>query len=76
MNRARSMSLLSGHDSRLETFLRQYVKVVAISAGTAVMGRVNEPSLRGRVSTLYGLGKKTLEKATIAARSVRQGYLA
>ncbi len=75
-NRARSMSLLSGHDSRLETFLRQYVKVVAISAGTAVMGRVNEPSLRGRVSTLYGLGKKTLEKATIAARSVRQGYLA
>ncbi|MEO6952671.1 MAG: FAD-dependent monooxygenase, partial [Polyangia bacterium] len=75
-NRARSMALLSGHDSRLETFLREYVKVVGMSASTAVMGRVNEPSLRGRVSTLVGLGRKTLEKATIAARSVRQGYLA
>ena len=75
-NRARSMALLSGHDSRLETFLREYVKVVAMSTSTALMGRVNEPSLRGRVSTLVGLGRKTLEKATIAARSVRQGYLA
>jgi hypothetical protein len=74
--RARSMALLSGHDSRLESFIREYVKVVAMSTGTAILGKVNEPTLRGRWSSLYGLGKKTVEKVGIVARSVREGYLA
>ncbi len=74
-SRARSMALLSGHDSRLETFIREYVKVVMMSTGTALMGRVNEPSLRGRVSSLVGLGRKTAEKVGLVVRSVREGYL-
>jgi squalene monooxygenase len=73
--RARSMALLSGHDSRLESFIREYVKVVAMSTSTALAGRVNEPSLRGRWSSLVGLGRKTFEKVGLVARSVREGYL-
>ncbi len=75
-SRARSMALLSGHDSRLETFIREYVKVVAMSTSTAVLGRVNDPSLRGRVRSLLGLGQKTVEKLGLVARSVREGYFA
>ncbi len=75
LHRARSMALLSGHDSKLESFVREYVKVVAMSTSTAILGRVNEPSLAGRVRSLVGLGKKTMEKVSIAARSVREGYL-
>jgi hypothetical protein len=70
------MALLSGHDSRLETFIREYVKVVAMSTSTAVLGRVNDPSLRGRVRSLMGLGQKTVEKLGLVARSVREGYFA
>jgi 2-polyprenyl-6-methoxyphenol hydroxylase-like FAD-dependent oxidoreductase len=76
VHRARSMALLSGHDSRLESFVREYVKVVAMSTSTALLGRVNQPTLVGRVRSLLGLGRKTVEKVGIAARSVREGYLA
>jgi 2-polyprenyl-6-methoxyphenol hydroxylase-like FAD-dependent oxidoreductase len=74
--RARSMALLSGHDSRLESFIREYVKVVAMSTSTALLGQVNEPTLAGRVRSLVGLGRKTVEKVGVVARSVREGYLA
>ncbi len=73
--RARSMALLSGHDSRLESFIREYVKVAVMSTSTALLGQVNEPSLRGRVSSLVGLGRKTAEKVGLVVRSVREGYL-
>ena len=80
--RARSMALLSGHDSRLDSFIREYVKVVAISTSAALLGRVSDPAAPGsatlacRVRSLIGLGRKTVEKVGVVARSVREGYLA
>ena len=73
--RARSMALLSGHESRLPSFIREYVTVVAMSTSSALLGQVNDASLRGRWSSLVGLGRKTVEKVGIVARSVREGYL-
>jgi squalene monooxygenase len=73
--RARSMALLSGHESRLPAFLREYLTVVGKSTSTVLRGEVNEPSLPGRVRSLYGLGRKSWEKLRIAARGVAEGNL-
>jgi 2-polyprenyl-6-methoxyphenol hydroxylase-like FAD-dependent oxidoreductase len=73
--RARSMALLSGHESRLPAFLREYLTVVGKSTSTVLRGEVNEPSLPGRVRSLVGLGKKSWEKLRIAARGVAEGNL-
>jgi 2-polyprenyl-6-methoxyphenol hydroxylase-like FAD-dependent oxidoreductase len=72
-HRARSMALLSGAESRLPAFLREYLTVVGLSTRVALRGEVNEPSLVGRMRSLIGLGKKSVEKAGIVARGVRQG---
>jgi squalene monooxygenase len=73
--RARSMALLSGHESRLPAFLREYLTVVGKSTSSVLRGEVNEPSLPGRVRSLVGLGKKSWEKLRIAARGVAEGNL-
>jgi 2-polyprenyl-6-methoxyphenol hydroxylase-like FAD-dependent oxidoreductase len=73
--RARSMALLSGHESRLPPFLREYVTVVGMSTSAVLQGAVNEPTLSGRVKSLVGLGKKTIEKMSFAARALREGNL-
>jgi len=75
-SRARSMSLLSGRESRLPFFLREYLTVVGKSTSTVLRGRVNEPSLRGKVRSLVGLGRKSLEKLGLVARAGREGNLA
>jgi 2-polyprenyl-6-methoxyphenol hydroxylase-like FAD-dependent oxidoreductase len=74
-NRARSMALLSGHESRLPAFLREYLRVVGMSTSTVLRGAVNDPSLRGRVRSLVGLGRKSFEKLGLVARGVREGNL-
>jgi 2-polyprenyl-6-methoxyphenol hydroxylase-like FAD-dependent oxidoreductase len=73
--RARSMALLSGHESRLPAFLREYLTVVGKSTSTVLRGEVNEPSLPGRMRSLVGLGKKSWEKLRMAAKGVAEGNL-
>jgi len=75
-NRARSMALLSGHESRLPFFLGEYLKVVGMSTSTVLRGAVNDPSLTGRVRSIIGLGKKSFEKLGLVARGVREGNFA
>ncbi len=72
-NRARSMALLSGHESGLTFFLREYLMVVGMSTSTVLRGGVNDPSLAGRVKSLVGLGRKSFEKLGLVARGVREG---
>ncbi len=74
-SRARSMSLLSGRESRLPFFLREYLTVVGKSTASVLRGQVNEPSLSGRMRSLVGLGRKSLEKLGLVAREVREGNL-
>jgi hypothetical protein len=74
-SRARSMALLSGHESRLPAFLREYLTVVGLSTSSVLRGRVNEPSLPGRMRSLVGLGKKSWEKFGLVAKGVREGTL-
>lgn len=73
--RARSMALLSGHESRLPAFLREYLTVVGMSTSTVLRGLVNEPSVAGRVRSLVGLGRKSWEKFGLVAKGVREGSL-
>lgn len=73
--RARSMALLSGHESRLPAFLREYLTVVRKSTSSVLRGAVNEPSLAGRFRSMIGLGKKGWEKLGLVARGVREGSL-
>jgi 2-polyprenyl-6-methoxyphenol hydroxylase-like FAD-dependent oxidoreductase len=70
-SRARSMALLSGHESGLPAFMREYLMVVGASTSSVLKGRVNEPSLTGRVRSLYGLAEKSLEKLGVVARGLR-----
>ncbi len=74
-NRARSMALLSGHESSLPAFLREYVTVATKSTSSVLRGEVNEPSVGGRMRSLVGLGKKTWEKLGMVAKGVREGSL-
>ncbi len=64
--RARSMALLSGADSRLSVFLREYLKVVTKSS----LAAWSTPDERG--AALLGLGQKSLEKMRLVARDVGQ----
>jgi len=73
--RARSMALLSGQESRLPPFLREYITVAGMSTGAILKGSVNEPTLGGRVRSLVGLGKKTFEKLGLVAKGIREGNL-
>ena len=73
--RARSMALLSGAESRLPAFLREYLTVVGMSTDAVLRGAVNEPSLKGRWRSLLGLGRKSFEKLGIALKSVADGSL-
>jgi 2-polyprenyl-6-methoxyphenol hydroxylase-like FAD-dependent oxidoreductase len=73
--RARSMALLSGHESRLPAFLREYLTVVGTSTSTVLRGLVNEATVAGRVRSLWGLGRKSWEKFGLVARGVREGSL-
>lgn len=75
-HRASSMSLLSGRESRLPTFLREYLTVVSMSTSTVLRGAVNTPTLRGRVRSLFGLTQKSLEKLRLVARNVADGQMA
>jgi 2-polyprenyl-6-methoxyphenol hydroxylase-like FAD-dependent oxidoreductase len=72
-NRGRSMALLSGHESGLTFFLREYLVVVGMSTSTVLRGGVNDPSLAGRMKSLVGLGRKSFEKLGLVARGVREG---
>jgi 2-polyprenyl-6-methoxyphenol hydroxylase-like FAD-dependent oxidoreductase len=60
--RARSMALLSGHESRLPAFLREYLTVVGMSTSSALRGIGSDR----RLASLYGLGRKSLEKLGLA----------
>lgn len=73
--RARSMALLSGQESRLPAFLREYITVAGKSTTSVLRGQVNEPSLPGRVRSFVGLGRKIRDKLGIVAKSVREGSL-
>jgi squalene monooxygenase len=74
-SRARSMALLSGAESRLPAFLREYLTVVGMSTEVVLRGAVNEPTLAGRWRSLVGLARKSFEKLGIAAKSVADGSL-
>jgi 2-polyprenyl-6-methoxyphenol hydroxylase-like FAD-dependent oxidoreductase len=67
--RSRSMALLSGADSRLTSFLREYLTVVATSGLAAVRG---QPAAGERAQALMGLTRKSWEKFSIAVRDVRR----
>jgi hypothetical protein len=71
------MALLSGADSRLQSFLGEYLRVVARSTGGALRGRVPgiAPTLSGRLRGLGGLADKSLDKLRIVARHVRAGTM-
>ena len=69
------MALLSGHESRLPAFLREYVTVVTKSTSSVLRGEVNEPTVAGRVRSFVGLGKKIREKLGLVANGVREGSL-
>lgn len=73
--RARSMALLSGHESSLPAFLREYITVATKSTSSVLRGEVNDPSLGGRVRSFVGLGSKIREKLGLVAKSVREGSL-
>jgi 2-polyprenyl-6-methoxyphenol hydroxylase-like FAD-dependent oxidoreductase len=73
--RASSMALLSGADSRLSTFLGEYLRVVGQSTGGALRGDLGDRSLRGRARSLRGLADKSLEKLRIVAHHVREGTM-
>jgi len=75
--RAASMALLTGADSRLQSFLGEYLRVVARSVKETLRGEVpgNSPSLRGRLAGLGGLADKSLDKLRVVARHVRTGEL-
>ena len=64
--RASSMSLLSGAESRLLVFIKEYLTVVS-AAGSAALSAEGE-----RTEALLGLGKKSLEKFSLVLRDVRQ----
>jgi hypothetical protein len=64
--RARSMALLSGADSRLSVFLREYLTVVKKSSAAAWA----TPNERG--AALLGLGTKSVEKMRLVARDIGQ----
>ena len=66
---------MSGQESRLPPFLREYLTVVRMSTGVVLQGGVNEPSIGGRVRSLYGLGKKSFEKLGLVAKGIREGNL-
>jgi hypothetical protein len=66
--RAASMALLSGHDSRLTSFLAEYWRVVGQSTGGVLRGQVNDPSLGG-------LAQKSVEKLRRVVASVMDGSL-
>jgi 2-polyprenyl-6-methoxyphenol hydroxylase-like FAD-dependent oxidoreductase len=74
-SRARSMALLSGHESRLQAFLREYLTVVGMSTSSVLRGEVNEPTVAGRLRSLLGLGKKSFEKLGLVAKGIREGNL-
>jgi 2-polyprenyl-6-methoxyphenol hydroxylase-like FAD-dependent oxidoreductase len=73
--RASSMALLSGADSRLGSFMREYLVVVGQSTGGALRGEVNDRSLPGRARSLRGLASKSVEKIRIVAGHVRAGTM-
>ena len=73
--RAASMALLSGHESRLASFLAEYWRVVARSTGGVLRGQVNDPSFKGRARSLEGLAAKAWEKLGKVAEGVREGSL-
>ena len=64
--RGQSMALLSGADSRLGVFIREYLTVVRQSGAAALSARGE------RRAALTGLGRKSLEKMSIVLRDVRQ----
>ena len=71
--RSASMGLLSGQDSRLGSFIAEYLRVVGQSTGGVLRGQVNDPSFAGRARSMSGLVGKSLEKLKKVARSVRDG---
>lgn len=73
--RTRSMALLSGHNSALPGFLREYLTVVAASTTSVLRGPSDELGVRGRARSLVGLGRKSWEKFGLVARGVREGSL-
>ena len=75
--RASSMALLSGAESRPFAFLKEYLTVVGNSTSAVFRGhtgpvRGQTATLRQRAESLYGLGKKGLEKMQMVVRDVRQ----
>lgn len=75
--RAASMALLSGADSRLQSFLGEYLRVVARSTSGALAGTIpgNGRTVGDRLRSLGGLAGKSLDKMKIVARHVRAGTM-
>jgi len=78
--RARSMALLSGASSNPLTFLREYVTVAGASTSAVLAGETGPQrgelaTIRQRFSSLVGIGQKSVEKARLVFRDVRQEML-
>jgi hypothetical protein len=63
------MALLSGAESGLSGFLREYLIVIGTASAAALSARGE------RTQSLLGLGRKTFEKVGIVLRDVRQETL-
>lgn len=73
--RASSMALLSGADSRLGVFLKEYLTVVRTGCTAALLGETGpergQPATpRERFDSLMGLAGKSLEKFKLVVRDV------
>lgn len=75
--RAASLALLSGHESRLPSFLGEYLRVVGYGVERSLRGAVpgNRSSVGGRVQSLRGLVGKSLEKLDRVVAHAREGAL-
>jgi len=78
--RARSMALLSGASSSPTVFLREYLTVVSSSTSAVLAGETGPvqgetATIRQRFDSLIGLGQKSVEKARLVFRDVRQELL-
>lgn len=74
------MALLSGASSSPAVFLREYLTVASNSTSAVLAGetgpvRGETATIRQRFDSLIGLGQKSVEKARLVFRDVRQELL-
>ena len=74
------MALLSGASSSPAVFLREYLTVAGNSTSAVLAGETGPirgeiATMRQRFDSLVGLGQKSVEKARLVFRDVRQELL-